>query len=188
MMEVRTSRYFATPLQVDRIQSRADAVHFSGVTDMADQPGLIVRFDPVGDDFTPWFGRFNPGYPNAYAASTIVALMPGEDHALVVSGGQGYVLNVPKRREWLALQRPFPITFAQGVEPYGFAVVADMTSVTALRADSVVWSALDLGDGEVIVDRITESLLVGRGWHAASQEMRPFVLDLRTGAPREDAS
>jgi hypothetical protein len=158
-----------------------DVVHFSGVSDVAEDQKLVVRFAPNDQAIAPWIGAFTPGYRADFALSDVVQFEENSAACLVISSGQGFVVNVVDRKNWLALDRPFPITFAQYVDEHRFVVVADLASVTALTADRVVWAALNLGDGELIVDGVEQETVRGRGWNAPNQKLRRFVLDLATG-------
>jgi hypothetical protein len=158
-----------------------DVVHFSGVSDVADDERLVVRFSPTDHTVSSWIGAFTPGYRADFALSDVVPFEAESAACLVVSSGQGFVVNVVDHKNWLALDRPFPITFAQYVDEHRFVVVADLVSVTALTADRVVWAALNLGDGELIVDEVGQETVRGRGWNAPNQKFLRFLLDLETG-------
>lgn len=157
-----------------------NVVHFSGVTSMADRRELTLRFEPKGVHPT-WIGTFTAGYAGKVAITDVLPFEDGAPECLVVSAGQGFVVSTVEPRSWLALHRPFPITFAQTVKEHGFVVLADMTSVTALAASRVLWAALDIADGELHIEDVGTAGVRGRGWSAPRHEFRPFLLDLETG-------
>lgn len=159
-----------------------DVVHFSGVTSIADDPRLVLRFESIDESFSPWIGTFNPGYHADFAVTDVIPFGPDAAECLVVSAGQGFVVTPEDRRKWLALQRPFPITFAEYIEGCQFVLIADMASLSAFASDRVIWSALDLADGELVVDGVDRDSVRGRGWHAPDQDFRRFRIDLATGA------
>lgn len=183
MREISASQYVIReidPALGDEVAG-LEIVHFSGVTALAERRELALRFEPK-DSSPAWVGTFAPGYEGKVAISTFLPFGDDAPECLVIASGQGFIISATEPMSWLALDQPFPITFARKLRDYEFVIVADMDSVTALGAKRVVWSALDIADGELFVDEVSREGVRGRGWNAAWGEFRPFILDLATGA------
>jgi hypothetical protein len=132
--------------------------------------GLVVQFSP--DRGEPWVGNFQPQFGGHLSA---VFELPGSADFVVVSGGQAYQVDPEGRR---------------CVEAFGGDFVAaaagDQVLVLATEIDALVlrvgerWVSGRLAWDGISELRVEGDRLLGFGWDAVNDVVRPIKLDLET--------
>jgi hypothetical protein len=136
--------------------------------------GFVVRFVP--DDGEPWTGNFQPGLTNWQG----VYAHPNGRNALVVSGGQGYVVN-PETRKLESLAGA-AIAWVLSIPDRQVLLIDDQgTAFEAIGAKGREWRTRRISwDGFQNI-RITGAEIGGEAWNAIDQGWEPFRVDLLTG-------
>jgi hypothetical protein len=148
------------------------AVPFGG---SGHREGFVVRFNPDTPD--EWVGNFQPGYGGWEG----VLVHPDGKHAIVVSGGEGYVVD-PRTRE---LAHVFFNSIQYAIElPYLQAVIlSDGIRFEAIRGDGIWWTSPRISWDEIRAIKIEGTILRGEASSPVgdSNAWVPFTLDLLTG-------
>jgi hypothetical protein len=135
--------------------------------------GYVVRFHPDGS--ASWVGNFQPGL------STLDAVLhhPAGRQLLVISGGQGYVVDPEDRaqREYFGGH----IEVVPPVLELGTLVLSNGLWFESLGTDKSEWRSSRISwDG--IRDLRRDGLqLFGEAWTPLANRWLPFELDLSTG-------
>jgi hypothetical protein len=136
--------------------------------------GFVVRFIP--DHGAAWIGNFQPGltpWQGAYAH-------PNGRHVLVVSGGQGYVIDPETRRlesladaaiAWISW---IPSRQVLLIDNQGLDFEAIGANGREWRTHRISWDGF-----QHITIEGTE--MRGEAWNAIDQRWEPFRVDLQTG-------
>lgn len=100
-LEFRFPRAYEAALVGRGAVRRDHLIHFSGVTSIADRKPLIVEVTPY--EGSPWTGLFNRNTEYFEAVNGIYSF-PDPNVILVVSGGQGYLVDVHDPSDWEAIR------------------------------------------------------------------------------------
>jgi hypothetical protein len=149
-------------------------VQFSATGQGTHREGFVVRISP--DHGESWVGNFQPGL-TGYRA---VHRHPNGRHLIVISGGQGYVID-PERKTLAELVGGA----IKSVHPYvaQALLVLDQQGVAffAIGRAGRVWHTRRLSwDGFRNVE-YREREITGEGWNVMDQKWQPFQVDVRTG-------
>jgi len=145
---------------------------FSATGGGTHREGYVVRFTDSRRD--RWVGNFQPGLGGVDA----VCEHPDRRRVLVISGGQGYIVDPDDRthREYLGGQvedvLPVPgrgVLLGNGL---WFELVGP--GGTLWTSDRISWD----GMGQLRVDGLS---LTGEAWDALTDNLVPFELDISTG-------
>jgi hypothetical protein len=137
--------------------------------------GLVVEFRP--EDRPAWVGNFVRGL----AAFDWVGAHPNEHDALVVAGGQGYVVDTEGR----TLISTFGGAIVASIRyPPQRAVIFNHQGLffEAVGPSGRLWKSRRISwDGMRSIE-VHEAILSGESWNALDDSWRKFRLDLITGA------
>lgn len=137
--------------------------------------GLVVCFNPETGE--AWVGNFRRGYGGWEG----VLVYPDGKHAIVVSSGEGYVVD-PGTRE---LVHVFAHSIQYAIElPHLQAVVFwNGLMFEAIRSDGIWWTSPRVSWDEVRAIKVDGAILRGEASSpvADSNAWVPFALDLLTG-------
>lgn len=149
------------------------AVPFGG---SGHREGLVVRFNP--DTAEAWVGNFQPGVIGLEG----VREHPNGKHAIVVSHGQGYVVD-PVTRE-LETILGHSIRHAIELPQLQAVVFCDGIGFEAIRRDGIWWTSPRISWDEVRNIGVEGPVLRGEAFspcHSKDGIWVPFTLDLMTG-------
>lgn len=142
------------------------------------QEGYVIEIHP--HDQAAWIGNFRPGaltFSGAYRH-------PNGRDLLVVSGGQGYIVD-PETRELRAEIGGGAIEGAWVLES-GASLLMQHQGLffELLGPPGTVWHTRRLSWDGFNGVTLSQGRLTGQGWDAISGQWRDFEVDLRTGASR----
>lgn len=137
--------------------------------------GLVVKFYPIAKD--AWVGNFQPGSGGWQG----VVEHPNEQHLIVVSGGQGYVVD-PETHQLVSLL-PGDIQHVVSLPELGAIVVSDGLSFEAIKSSGVWWRSPRISWDKIRNIKVEGTTLRGEASMptAGEDQWSPFALDLMTG-------
>ncbi len=136
--------------------------------------GFVVKFVP--DRGASWIGNFQPGLTSLHG----VYRHPNRHHLLVVSGGQGYVVDPETRALIQTVGGAIQSVHIHAdhelllLDHQGIAFEAIGRTGRAWRTRRLSWD----GFGDLKIGR---NEIVGKGWNAVDKRWQPFSVDVRTG-------
>jgi hypothetical protein len=137
---------------------------------------FFVRIETAG---TVWFAGFKSelGYEHRLLAC------PNPAHLCVVSGGDGYLIDVSAPRLVLKVE-PVPVLRAIGAPKREIVILADFADVFAYNAKAeLVWRTHGLSQDGIKLLRVDRDYLVVDCWMVSREAWERFQVDLATGSP-----
>ena len=132
--------------------------------------GHVVEFHPSGS--THWVGNFGGGV----ASLNAVLDHPNGRHILVVSRGQGYLIDLVSRELTsllaadVTLVRPLPAT--QEI------LAATFTNLELVDAAGLIWRSRRISWDGIDILRVSGSVVTGQAWRPFDDSWHEFRLDL----------
>lgn len=138
--------------------------------------GIIVRF---GGEDRRWTGVFAFGEHGGSCPRSVCAL-PDEDEVLVVSDGDGFIVNenVPGKFRNV---KTVPVRHVLVITRKDMVVLADDTSLVAYGRGGVRWATERIGWSELRIERVTDRDIHCTTFDIRSDEDKHFTVDLETG-------
>lgn len=127
----------------------------------------------------PWIGSFAYGHMMKFLSSTVTN-GPAEDWVTIVAAGDAYLVNVFDPRSWVEV-KVAPVMDVRALTDSGLVVFADFCELTAYDAAGIKWRTERLAFDGLRIDRVDHSGVYGVGWHAPTDRLLPFTVDLQTG-------
>lgn len=146
-------------------------------TSSSDTPQLAVSFMPKTG--SSWVGAFE-GITRLPEAQHDVYSHPNLDSALIVAGGQGYVVKVDAPSEWYPIEEA-PIVSVAEILSLNFIVLADLIHVMAYGPDGPVWRSERLAYDGIRITHADDEAIRGFAWSAPDNGEVPFAVDPLTG-------
>jgi hypothetical protein len=138
--------------------------------------GTVVRFHPHTRD--AWIGNFQPGSAGGWED---VLEHPNGQHIIVLSRGQGYVID-PETRQ-LVLTFPREIQHVVELPKLQAIAFSDGLCFEAIRSDGIWWQSPRISWDEIRSIKVDGTILRGEASapSADGNDWVPFTLDLMTG-------
>ncbi|MEX2112621.1 MAG: hypothetical protein WD845_05510 [Pirellulales bacterium] len=157
---------------------------YPGAIENGEVHGIGVEFQPIG--LEPWFATFAAGSisPNAV---NVALYHPNPSEALVVSRGDGYVVDVSDPTRWSEVPRR-PIMGLISIEEMGTIILWDFTKFVAIGADGIRWTTPHLSWDGIREVRREEDHLVGEVWDATKSSWARTSIAISDGSFEGGAS
>jgi hypothetical protein len=151
------------------------AMSFSPTGEQLHSEGLVVRF--TASDGASWVGNFQRGE----MAYDRIERHPNEKDALIIAGGQGYVVN-PVNQHLVGLLGGGIVDLFDHPSQRAVVLNQQNLSFVAIGAAGNIWQSRRISwDGFRSVKTVGTTLS-GEAWSPHNDDWRPFVLDLQTGS------
>jgi hypothetical protein len=149
-------------------------VQFSATGLGSHREGFVVKFVP--DHSAAWVGNFQPGLSGFHG----VYGHPNGHHVLVVSGGQGYVVD-PETKALIETIGAAITSVHLHAKHQLLLLDHQGIAFEAIGRAGKAWRSRRLSFDGFRAIEISDNEIVGEGWNAADQKWQPFTVDLRTG-------
>ncbi|HEY1803170.1 MAG TPA: hypothetical protein VGG45_01700 [Terracidiphilus sp.] len=112
---------------------------------------------------------------------------PRPEEICAVAGGYAYLIDAtaPERFTMIPYR---PVLEIRAAVAEGLLLFIGHRSILAFGPDGQAWESEKLSDEGVTIAGIDGGVLHGTGWELRSNREKEFVLDLRTGQPRQSAA
>lgn len=144
----------------------------------SNRAGLQLNFFSLKAE--SWVGAFSGGYESPPAVDALVAATSDRRHAIVVSRGTGYLVDVFGPEAWSELDC-FPITHVVEAPATGLILLADFTSIFAYDSSGLRWRTGRLSWDGVRHLFVREGALEGEAMDVSADNWVPFSVDLMSG-------
>jgi len=149
-------------------------VQFSATGQGLHREGFVVRIRPHHGE--PWVGNFQPGIVGYRA----VYPHPNGQHLIVISGGEGYVIDPETKSLVEAVWRTITSVHVYARQEM-LVLNRQEVAFFSIGRGGRVWHTRRLSwDGFRNVE-FRDGEIIGDGWDAPNQAWHPFRVDVRTG-------
>jgi hypothetical protein len=163
-------------LNQDHGELSVQVIEFSPVRASADR-SLIARFSTMEKS---WIGKFC-GASDIGIAEHAIYGTPHELMACIISGGQGYLVDVAQPNKWSEIS-VFPIIRAVPIPDANTLVLVDFQRLSGVAEEGTVsWTTPKISWDGIEVSRYDSQALYGFAWSAPKNCQVEFAVDLRTG-------
>ncbi len=137
--------------------------------------GVVIEFPEFG-----WCGSFAFGDISPNAISGIYNY-PDENKLLIVSNGQGFIVNVAHPDDTVELKEQ-PIMGVLFDEKRELVVIYDFVRFTAFNSAGRLWKTDALSYDGIKILEVLGNIIVSKSWSAPLNKWVEFRLDVLTGA------
>lgn len=176
-LELRFPHQYEARLVAQNEPIHGEVLDFSGISSVADRKPLVVEVTPY--EGKAWTGLFHKD-THFFEAVSGVFTSPNENVVLVVSGGQGYLVDVVNPNVSEAI-RFVPILNISDLPEKGLVIFSDFTNLFAYGASGLVWRSARISYDGIKLERISGTRIEGLAWQAPGDRWVPFTIDPDTG-------
>ena len=157
--------------------SSLEHYYYPGATKVGGKDGVLLKITLPNNQ--SWLATFAFGYDSRQALTGIFSC-PNPSFVCVASSGQGYFVKVDSPPNWSVVDS-YPLLNVYPIIERNMIIFVDYTTISAYRDDKQLWRTERLSWDGIKVDKITASLIKGRGWDASSGREVEFEVNLTTG-------
>lgn len=118
------------------------------------------------------------------AAPTGLWSTPRPEEICAVAGGYAYIVDTTAPERFT--MTPYrPVLEIRSLVEQNLLLFVGHHSILAWGRGGQMWESGKLSDEGVTITQVDGSMLRGVGWEVKTDRERPFVIDLRTGGPRQ---